>query len=47
MARYLVEESGLDPHMTSLLDMMRYLSEHYTANQMSWVYNTVWKLYGV
>jgi len=27
--------------------MMRYLSQHYPANQMSWVYNTVRELYGV
>lgn len=45
--RHLVAESGLDPHATSLPDMMRYLSQHYPANQMSWVYNTVRELYGV
>lgn len=45
--RYLVEGSGLDPHATSLPDMMRYLSQHYPASQMSWVYNTVRELYGL
>lgn len=45
--RHLVEESGLDPHQTPLPDMMRYLSQHYPRNQMSWVYNTVRELYGV
>jgi hypothetical protein len=44
--RYLVDESGLDPHETPLPDMMRYLSRHYPGNQMSWVYNTVRELYG-
>lgn len=45
--RNLVDESGLDPRQTSLPDMMRYLSKHYPANQMAWVYNTVRELYGV
>lgn len=44
--RHLVAESGLDPHATPLPDLMRYLSEHYPANQMSWVYNAVRELYG-
>ncbi|MEZ4714333.1 MAG: hypothetical protein R3A44_44545 [Caldilineaceae bacterium] len=43
--RDLVEQSGLD--VTDLPNLMRHLSQHYSKNQMGWVYATVKSLYGV
>jgi len=43
--RSLVDASGLDPR--DLPNMMRYLSQHYRKQEMSWVYGTVKTLYGV
>ena len=42
--RQQVEHSGLDPR--DLPNLMRYLSQHYPKNQMSWVYNTAKSMYG-
>lgn len=41
----LVDSSGLA--VNDLPTLMRYLSQHYTKRQMSWVYGTVKSLYGV
>ncbi len=43
--RSLVDASGLEPR--DLPNLMRYLSQHYRKQDMSWVYATVKTLYGV
>lgn len=42
--RQLVADSGVAPDDTGTL--MRYLSQHYPKNQMSWVYNAVQQMFG-
>lgn len=42
--RQLVADSGVAPDDTGAL--MRYLSQHYPKNQMSWVYNAVQQMFG-
>lgn len=42
--RHLVADSGINPQETATL--MRYLSQHYPKNQMSWVYNAVQEMFG-
>ncbi len=42
--RQLVADAGIEPGDTGTL--MRYLSQHYPKNQMSWVYNAVQEMFG-